>query len=579
LNAIGAVTGAVNAGGDLTSVLDLVAVTAQDLLDLSFCAVMLPDDGEQYLAVAGASGLPDEYIDRVNRERPVLLETDPAEGAPASRAFRSGKPCMVKDVAAEPSSGWTDVAREEGYRSILAVPLLTNAGVVGTLNSYRTTPHDFSAHEVEQLALLAEHAAIALTSARILDDLRDKHRRIVRSEEVHDRLLGVAVRSGGVAGIASALNDLLGCEVVILDAYATTLAAEPEMSIAERIGDQTQLLPGEPLGESGLVREAGTHVTADVILDGVSVATVWLLDRAGQLDPLGIRAAENASVVLSLELLRQRTAAEVEQTLRGELLSDLLDGADPASTVIRDRARLMGHNLSLPHRMLVATAHSKPNTHPPGRTTPDDTEAAQRAATEAVRLSSHLKPRPLIAAVRGFVVALWPDNTAVPTGEQVLRRAFASTWRGATAAVAVAAVDHNGIPAAHRGARGALALAAADGEPRNKMVTLDDMGAAGLLLQFADPEELRRYAERTIGALRKYDTKHGAQLLKTLRAYFNSDLDRRTTGELLVVHPNTVAQRLRRIEALTGLDLRSPRSVIEARTALMLTDVADAMPG
>jgi GAF domain-containing protein len=576
LQAIGTVTAAVNAAGDLKSLLDLVAATAQDLLDLSFCAVMLPDDEEEYLSVAGASGLPEEYIARVNRDHPIRLEVDPTEGAPASRAFRLGKPCMVRDIAGEPSSSWTDVAREEGYRSILVVPLLTNSGVVGTLNSYRTTPHDFSAHEVEQLELLAEHAAIALTSARILDDLRDKHRRIVRSEEVHDRLLGVAVRSGGVSGIASALNDLLGCEVVIRDTYGATLAAEPEMPVTERVADQIEPLSGGPLGESGLVREAGTHIAADVILDGRSVATVWLLDCAGQLDPLGIRAAEHASVVLSLELLRQRTAAEVEQTLRGELLADLLDGADPESTAIRHRARLMGHSLELPHRMLVAAARSESNTDPGGRTILDDVEVAQRAATEAVRLSSHLKPRPLIAAVRGFVVALWPDSNAVPTGEQLLRRAFASTRRGATAAVAVTAVDNNGIPAAHRGARGALALAAADGESRNTVVTLEDMGAAGLLLQFADPEELRRYAERTIGALRQYDTDHGAQLFKTLRAYLNCDLDRRTTGELLVVHPNTVAQRLRRIEALTDLDLRSPRSVIEARTALMLTDVADA---
>jgi DNA-binding PucR family transcriptional regulator len=44
-----------------------------------------------------------------------------------------------------------------------------------------------------------------------------------------------------------------------------------------------------------------------------------------------------------------------------------------------------------------------------------------------------------------------------------------------------------------------------------------------------------------------------------------------------VLHPNTVSQRLRRIETLTGLDLRSPRSVIDARTALMLIDIVDAV--
>src|SRR5690348_9352123 len=92
LAAIGKLTAAVNAAPGLKSLLDLVADTAHDLLNLSFCAVMLPDDEEEYLYVAGASGLPDQYIARVNRDRPIRLEADAERGAPASRAFRSGKP-------------------------------------------------------------------------------------------------------------------------------------------------------------------------------------------------------------------------------------------------------------------------------------------------------------------------------------------------------------------------------------------------------------------------------------------------------------------------------------------------------
>lgn len=573
LAAIGTLSAAVNAEHDLKSLLDLAAATAKDLLNLSFCAVMLPDQDQESLEVAGSSGLPDHYIARVNRDHPIRLEVDALKGAPASRAFRSGKPSMVRDVAAEPSAGWTELALRQGYQSILVVPLLTGSGVVGTLNSYRVIPHDFSPQEVEQLALLAEHATIALTSARMLDDLRDKHQLIVRSEEIHNRLLSVAVRSGGVAGIAKALNDLFGCDVVIEDPYGTTLAAEPLGSVHARLSEETL---ESSTGSSGLVREEGPHVAADVVLDGTKVAKVWLLDLAGKLDPLGIRAAEHASVVLSLELLRQRTAAEVEERLRGELLADLLGGADPDSPSIRDRASLMDHNLALVHQILVASARDTSRTHTGSRASFTGVEIAQRAATEAARMTSHLRPRPLIAAVREFVVALWPADQAGLAGEQLLRRAFASLRREVTTAVAVAAVDENGIPSAYRVARGALRFANADGEGRT-VVGLDDLGAAGLLLQFADPEELRRYAERTVGAVMRYDADHSAELFKTLRTYLDFDLDRSATGERLVLHPNTVSQRLRRIQTLTGLDLRSPRSILEARTAIMLVDVANAV--
>jgi sugar diacid utilization regulator len=485
---------------------------------------------------------------------------------------------MTSDVEAEPRSSWTDLANEQGYRSILAVPLLTNNGVAGTLNSYRTTPHEFGSAEIDQLELLAEHAAIALTSARILDDLRDKHRFIARSEEIHDRLLSVAVRPGGIPAIASALHDLLRCDVVIRDAHGATLAAVPESSATDRVPDESAQPSADAPAALGLVREIGAHVAVDVVLDARSVATVWLLDRAGRLDPLGVRAAEHASVVLSLELLRQRTAAEVEQSLRGELLAELLTGANPESKTIRDRAALMGHQLSVPHQMMVASA--RPAARDVARGTPvlGDVEGAQRAAAEAIRLTSHLRPRPLIAAVRGVVVALWPVRAEVRVGEQYLRRAITTAQNGASATVSTATLDRHQIPAAYRSARGALAFATSDGESRS-VVNLDDLGAAGLLLQFAEPEELRRYADRTIGVLRRYDADHNAELFTTLRAYLNNDLDRQATAQALVLHANTVSQRLRRIETLAGFNLRSPRSVIEARTALMLTDVADAVSG
>lgn len=571
LSAIGTLSAAVNADHDLKSLLDLVAVTATDLLRLSFCAVMLPDREGKFMTVAGSSGLPEHYIARINEDGPVRLGVGMLEGAPASRAYRTGRPCAVADIHSEPAASWSDIARRQGYRSILAVPLLTSNGVLGTLNSYRKTPHEFTGQEVERLGLLAEHATIALTSNRILDDLREKHQLVVRSEDIHDRLLEVAVRSGGVGGIATALRELLDSAVVVLDEHGAAIASDPSQSAA--LDDADKLLPTSRVRRSSLVCEVGTHVVADVKLEGDTVASVWLIDRAGDLDPLGVRALEHASVVLSLEILRQRTAAQVEQTLRGELIADLLAGAEVSSAAIQDRARLMGHNLASQHSMLVAGLDRAGKDRKPALF---DVDLAQRAAREAIRLSSHLSPRPLVAEVRGAVVALWPEDETSRGGEQILRQAFAIVQKDAAATVATRRITEDGIPAAYRETRGALAFAAADGT-RHPVVTLDDLGAAGLLLQYAEPAQLQLYAERTIGPLRRYDSDRGASLVQTLRVYLECDLDRRATGEALVLHPNTVSQRLRKIEALTGLNLQSPRSVIEARTAFMLTDVVEAV--
>ncbi|WP_207938995.1 PucR family transcriptional regulator [Actinomadura darangshiensis] len=58
-------------------------------------------------------------------------------------------------------------------------------------------------------------------------------------------------------------------------------------------------------------------------------------------------------------------------------------------------------------------------------------------------------------------------------------------------------------------------------------------------------------------------------LLRTLERYLAFDLDRRVTGAALHVHPNTVAYRVRRISALTGLDPARPSDLQLLNAALV----------
>ncbi|SNT52804.1 PucR C-terminal helix-turn-helix domain-containing protein [Actinomadura meyerae] len=59
------------------------------------------------------------------------------------------------------------------------------------------------------------------------------------------------------------------------------------------------------------------------------------------------------------------------------------------------------------------------------------------------------------------------------------------------------------------------------------------------------------------------------ELLRTLERYLECDLDRRATGAALHVHPNTVAYRVRRISALTGLDPARPSELQLLNAALV----------
>ncbi len=582
LAGISAITEAVNASSSLRTVLDLVARTGRSLLSFDFCAVLLPDADGQNLVITGWSGLSGDYVTRVNADRPVRLTTDDAHQAPSSRAFRGGHPVAIRDIAAEPEfTPWGGVAREQGYGAMVSVPLVAGGTVVGTLNGYHAGVHEFGEHEIDRMTLLANHAAIALTSARLVDQLQsvndsllEQTQLLTKSEQIHQQLLGVALSGDGMPGIAAALSTVLGRSVLIEDVRNVVLG---------RAGTPDELPDMDFRAATAIDRDSRSPLQVQrdgaprflvwtVHLEGEPVARVWLGVSDFALSTIDGRAVEHASIVLSLEMMRSRTAVEVEHRLRGELMADILSGSPIGTQSLRERAERLGHDLSRAHVAIV------------GRVTAVDSQRIsvieQRSMAAVAQRSAHRSPRPLVAMYRGLLVTLWPvDDEPAPdvgarAGDEV-RRVMAGARGVATATVAVAGSTTADFLRNYRTARGALQIATRSGR-MNQTLTLPDLGMAGLLLQLDDADQLISYADRTLREVRRHDEQRGTHLLQTLRCYLDHQQNRTATGDALHVHPNTVTQRLQRIQAISGVDLTEPEAVLQVRGALLLLDVANA---
>jgi purine catabolism regulator len=70
----------------------------------------------------------------------------------------------------------------------------------------------------------------------------------------------------------------------------------------------------------------------------------------------------------------------------------------------------------------------------------------------------------------------------------------------------------------------------------------------------ADPEELKRFSEQTVGELVRFDERQESELQVTFWAYQESNCNMNVTAEATFTHRHTVSNRLNRIEGLTGLD-------------------------
>jgi signal transduction histidine kinase/ActR/RegA family two-component response regulator len=152
----------------------------------------------------------------------AIWRYDPAAGrwaiassAGLSEAYRQGTvpvladtprlpedPLVAEDVLAEPRLGErVAVYREEGIRSLLAVPLQIHGTPCGTLTFYFRTPHCFGEAEVRVATALADLAASALGSA----DLYEQQSRMRAQAEATQRRLAFLAEAS--AALSSTLNE------------------------------------------------------------------------------------------------------------------------------------------------------------------------------------------------------------------------------------------------------------------------------------------------------------------------------------------------------------------------------------
>lgn len=551
LRTLADVARAVSRAGPLDELLSLIASAACELTNYDFAAVFTPDGDARRLLVRGAAGFSAGYPAKVNDDHPARL----LGSGPAARAFTGRRPVTVTDIERDVSfRPWAGVAHEQGFRSVACMPLLAGEPV-GVLACYTRTVHDFPASELTLLEAIAEQAVIAIEGATLrareratIAELAAANRSLQaqqllleRAEDLHRNLMRVAFEGEGLDPLAQALARMLSTPIVIEDGDGRVLATG-----------------GEPRTE-----ERQHWACAPVLRGGEAVARVWMERRPGEVGPLERRVLDNGALVVALELLKERTAEEVAWRLSGDLLSDVLDEeprADPAPVLAR--AARLHHDLARPHTVIVI----RPDL--PG-------EGAERLVALVRRLSRSAAPRALVGRRGDDAVLLWPEADdgrpdARGIAETVRRQAREDLRETVSAAVGPGPAGLAGLATAYRSARGALDL----GRSRSdRLVQLDDLSLEGLLLQVRRPESLLDFADGVLGPLRDSGDGRSAPLLATLRAYVDADCNTSEAAQRLVVHPNTVAYRLRRITELTGLDLSVPDTLLEVTLALRIDDL------
>jgi GAF domain-containing protein len=514
---------------DTREVLDEVARQARRLLGVDVAYIMLlRNDRLRIEVVDGAMG---------SAMRGIELESGQGLGG---QVLATGRPLSseryLEDTRFPHGEGTDAAAQSEQLGGILGVPLVVGDDTLGVLLAADRRARAFGDRDVELLAGLAAHAALALRTADLFDreraaaaDLRAANETLravsesrQRASDLRDVLNDVVIRGGGLEAVVTALERSAGLTVQVRDHDGRTLA-------------------GEPPAEGGLV--------VPVDLPSGRGGDLVAAPTSEPDDEEALRLLRIGATTVAVLLASERSVAEAELRTRGEFVHALLSSDADEASLLR-RARAIGIDLHAVTTVAVVDAE------PVGATS---------AATFAARLAAEL--RGWSAGHAGQVVVLLPAS--VDRVREAVARLATPDGGGPTTGLAAGSGGPHGVRSAHEEARQTAALLLALGRA-GSCATSDELGLYRSLFSSSGRAGLATFISATVGPLLAYDDERQRDLAATLETYLEQARHHARTCEVLHIHPNTLYQRLDRVTEVLGPRWKEPDRALELQVALRL---------
>ncbi|MGN6302579.1 MAG: helix-turn-helix domain-containing protein [Angustibacter sp.] len=553
---------------DLDAVLKAIVHRARQLLstDVAYLSLNDPEHGDTYMRVTDGS------VSSLFRQVRLPLGAG-LGGLVAQSATPYATASYFEDERFRHTHGIDSAVKDEGLVAILGVPLALGGDVLGVLYAANRTARPFAREEVSLLVSLAAHAAIAIDSARLLDetqralaDLERAHelvaahsRSVERAADAHDRFADLVLRGGDVEDVAAAVAEVLAAPVLVLDDEGQLMACSPGAPTSEVVDDTGRLLQRwesvrEAALDAGRTAQSGPVWLAPVLAGSTRLGDVVLVGHQA-LEEADQRILERAALVTALQLVFRRASAEAEQRVAGELLTDLVEPSDRSPESLLERAKLLGVDLTGRLALVVARCPA---------------ELRHRVAPAAAHLAS---TRHGLAAAHGDHVDVLlplgdgeqPGGLAALVAHELATACSAPVTCGGAGPVAGGHLD--ALPESHAEAARCVDTLLALGR-QGEGADAAGLGFVGFVL--GGRRDVAQFVRDQLGALVDYDARRRTELVATLAAYFGCGQSPARASQQLHVHVNTVTQRLDRISQLLGAGWNEPERALELQVALRL---------
>lgn len=478
-------------------------------------------------------------------------------------------------------------------RNLLGIPLFANRKIIGALlMANKSEATSFTQDDQELLMILGSQLGIALENSRLYEKidkelqtkvnelervneiLSKQHNILEKSLKMHNQLTGLVLRGKGIKAICDTLTAFIGSPVQVED-HNFKIKATTMHNITAQFVSGKEIVENkdytrqvyELFQERKPVEICPANETTQYLVPIVAgrqmmglITTVLVHRPLKQLDKV---AMEQGATIIALEMLKQRAAVEQTKRLKEDFLEHVLAGNYESEEWMHHRALQLGFNLKEIFQVISVEVE-------PGRNGKSRLEMFQEIR-ELVDLSF---PQGIVITKNNYVLVMVSfsekdkEAGAKPLVESLKER-LTQLLRDGTWMIALGTLCNKleDCVTSYQNAVTSLNIMKAL-KLKNKVISYDNLGIFSLIE--INPQHFAEFIKRTLGPLIGYDQKHKTQLVKTLDLFYRYNSNVLKASREGYLNSSTMKYRLRRIQEITGLDLKEQETSLQLQLAMRL---------
>ncbi|WP_206809218.1 helix-turn-helix domain-containing protein [Paradesulfitobacterium ferrireducens] len=577
LEVLGDIAGIINHTTDFQDIIAKIIEKVDQFMGCESGGILLYDEHKHELVLQEPSfGQKGTGIE--SYRLPVMTDKEYRVGT-AVEVFLSRTPYICNNPS-EDKNARQDIIARLGIHNFATIPLTIKDKGLGVLHAINKRSGDFTQEDVLFLNTLGASIAMILEMTRQQNSLK-------RLVQIQSALTEQVVQGQGLNEIVNTLSKVLHLTVLLEDRFFQPLYFAKPLAGSEN--DEDFIMPAlsqdfwmtgsgrsyykemihkkKPITLPALPDQSILHprLVAPIVVEEEIFGYLSVGHVRDGLEGFEIAAVTHAATICSVEFLKQLIALKAENSVKGDLIRDLLTDRLQLS-IILERASIMGYDLSQSCQVIGVSLGENPANVP------------LRKLYEVVCGFVHAQdPHIMVLSLEGEVLIL--AYTKETTNRQflpplslagaVLHNAEELLGTKVYIGIGQVADEPAKIKQSYQEALSAL-RALPQFSDKKSILCFEEMGIFRLLSKAREQNELVDFAQKLLKPLINYDLENNTFLIPSLKAYFDANCSVQKTAQKAYLHPNTLLYRLKRIQEITGFDLNDTEDRLNLQIALRI---------